>query len=92
MNKVLVGLILTIGVGVGSTSIALADGVVIPVSIKVQAFKKEIKSRGMNLDGGDNADGFVEDAGNRIKVITYKPVSDKQMDLIKEAAFKTVRN
>lgn len=91
MNKIAVALILTIGVGVGSTAISYADGVVIPMSIKVEKFKKEMKHHGINLYGGDEADGYIQNDGNKIKVITYKPVTMEQLELIKQAAFKTVR-
>lgn len=90
MKKIAVGLMVLMIMG--STVISYADGVVIPVSIKVEAFKKMMKEKGMNLYGGDEADGFVEDSGNKIKVITYKPVTMEQMDLMKESAFKAVRN
>lgn len=87
MNKILVGLILM----VFSTSIAFADGVIIPLPIKVESFKKEMKSLGMDLSGDDDADGYVENLGTSIKVITYRPVTIEEMDLIREAAIKTVR-
>lgn len=70
---------------------SFADGVVIPVSIKVEAFKKEMKSKGMNLYGGDDADGEIQNYGTSMKVITYKSVTMNQLELIKNAAFKTVR-
>lgn len=75
----------------GSTAISFADGIVIPVSIKVEAFKREMKEKGMNLYGFDNSDGEVQNSGNRMKVITYKPVTTEQMELIKQVAFHNVR-
>lgn len=75
----------------GATSISYADGVIIPVSIKVERFKELMKEKGMNLYGGDDADGEVQNNGTAIKVITYRPVTLEQMDLIREVAFKTVR-
>jgi len=90
MNKILVGLI---GLSLlGSTSIVHADGIVIPVSIKVESFKKEMKSRGMDLFGSDDSDGHIDNLGTSIKVITYRPVTTEQMDLIKEVASKNVRD
>lgn len=74
-----------------STTISYADGVIIPGSIKVEAFKKEMKEHGMNLYGGDEADGEIENDGTRIKVITYKPVTPEQMEIMKDAASKSVR-
>lgn len=90
MNKILVGLI-GITLLLGSTSIVHADGVVIPVSTKVEQFKELMLENGMNLYGGDDADGFIEDYGTKIKIITYKQVTIEQMELMKEAAFKSVR-
>ena len=89
MNKILVGLI--VGALISSTSICFADGVIIPGSIKVEAFKKEMKSHGMDLYGTDNSDGEVENKGTQMKVITYKSVTPEQLELIKDIATKTVR-
>lgn len=74
-----------------STAICYADGVVIPMPTKVEAFKKQMLEKGMNLYGGDEADGEIINNGTSIKVITYKPVTMEQMELMKEIAFKTVR-
>lgn len=90
MNKILVGIMMATAI-VFSTSIALADGVIIPGSIKVEEFKKIMLKHGMDLSGGDDADGYVDNKGTSIKVITYAPVSIEQMELMKEAAFKSVR-
>ena len=92
MNKMVVGVILTIGVVVASTTIVFADGVVIPGSIKVEKFREEMKSHGMDLYGKDSSDGDIENKGNAIKVITYKPVTIEQMDWMKDAAAKSVRD
>ena len=89
MNKILGGLIVVALISL--PSISFADGVVIPASIKVEEFKKEMKHKGMDLYGGDDSDGLVENYGNKIKVITYLPVTMEQMDLMKEAAFRNVR-
>ena len=72
-------------------SIAHADGIIIPFSIKVNEFKKEMKKSGMDLYGRDNSDGEVSNNGTSIKIITYKPVTLEEMELIKEIASKTVR-
>jgi len=92
MNKVAVALILTIGFVMGATAISYADGIVIPCSIKVSAFIKDMKQHGMDLSGSDDADGEVQNSGTSMKVITYKPVTPEQMDLMKDIAFKNVRN
>lgn len=88
MRKILVGLTIIL---LSSTSIAHADGVVIPVSIKVNAFIADMKEHGMDLSGSDYSDGKIEDSGTTIKVITYRPVTIEQMDLIKDAAFRNRR-
>lgn len=87
MRKILVGLVMLIG----STSIAHADGVVIPVSIKINAFIEDMKQQGMDLSGCDECDGKIEDSGTKIKVITYRPVTIEQMDLMKDAALRNRR-
>lgn len=86
-----IAVVLIVGALMGSTAISFADGIVIPVSIKVEAFKREMKEKGMNLYGFDNSDGEVQNSGNRMKVITYKPVTTEQMELIKQVAFHNVR-
>lgn len=91
MNKIAVGLILTLGVVMGSTVISYADAVVIPVSIRVDAFKSEMKKCGMDLSGQDSSDGEILNMGTSMKVITYKSVTPKQLDLIRDVAFKTAR-
>ena len=72
-------------------SIVHADGIEIPFPIKVNEFKKEMKKSGMDLYGRDNSDGEVANNGTSIKIITYKPVTLEEMELIKEIASKTVR-
>lgn len=70
---------------------SFADGVMIPGSIKVGQFKKLMKDRGMNLYCGDESDGAVEEGGTQIKVVTYQPVTEKQLDDMKEAALLSLR-
>lgn len=89
MNRIVVGLIGLMLVG--STAISYADGVIIPVSINTDDFKKEMKDKGIDLYGTSESDGFIEDKGNQIKVVTYKPVTIEQMELMKEVSFRTVR-
>lgn len=91
MKKMVVGVSLAIGVVLASTTICFADGVIIPASIKVEAFKEEMKKHGMDLYGRDDSDGEVQNSGNSMKVITYKSVTIEQMDLIKDVAVKTRR-
>lgn len=83
---------MAIGVVVASTTTALADGVIIPGSIKVEQFKEEMKSLGMDLYGTESSDGEIQNKGTEIKVITYKPVTIEQMDWMKDAAKKSVRD
>ena len=87
MNKILVGIMMATAI-VFSTSIALADGVIIPGSIRVEEFKKLMNERGMDLSGSDDSDGYVENGGNKIKVISYAPVKMEKMELMKEIAFE----
>ena len=89
MKRILLGLI-TIGV-IGSSSISYADVVNIPFCLKLEAFKKELKEKGFNAYGGDNADGEIENFGTSIKVITYKPVSIEKMEVMKDVAMHHVR-
>lgn len=94
MTRMLAGFMvaLTTALIMFSASISYADGVVIPRGVKMTAFKSEMLKHGMDLSCEDNADGCVENNGNMIKVITYKPVSSEQLEWIKDAAFKTVRD
>lgn len=70
---------------------AFADAVIIPGSVKVSKFKKIMKEFGMDLCGRDDADGLVEQRGTQIRVITYRPVTIEQMDWMKKAAQKSLR-
>lgn len=88
MKKILGGLIVLM---LSLPSIAHADGVIIPASIKVNEFKKEMKILGMDLYGNDESDGEIINNGTSIKVVTYKPISIEQLELLKETAFKTSR-
>lgn len=72
-------------------TLSYADGVIIPMSTKVNLFKKLMKERGMDLSGEDDSDGHVQDYGNEIKVITNRPVTLEQLDKMKEAAYLAVR-
>ena len=49
---------------IGSTAISYADGVIVPASIKLEAFKKDAKKQDFDLYGNDNSDGFIETNGN----------------------------
>lgn len=89
MNKIVVGVLVLLMMA--STTICYADGVIIPGSIKVKAFKKEMKKYGFNLDGEDDSDGYIENYGTKIKVITYKPVTLDDLEVIKKVAFENVR-
>lgn len=73
------------------TTISYADGIIIPMSIKVEQFKKEVKEKGLDLYGSDSSDGEVQNLGTSMKVITYRPATLDELDLIKDVSFKTVR-
>ena len=89
MNRIVAGLI---GVTLmGFATISYADGVLVPGSIKIASFKKEMKKRGMDLYGRDDSDGAIENGGTQIKIITYKPVTPEQLDLIKDVSYKNAR-
>ena len=90
MKKILVGVIL-MGVVMASTSISYADGVIVPASIKVEAFKKQMKSKGMDLYGKDDSDGEIQNMGTQMKIITYKPVTINQLNLIGDVAKENAR-
>lgn len=80
--------ILTILLSLGC-SLSFADEIRIPVSVKVDDFKNECKKSGFDLN---EVDGFVENKGQRFIVYTYKSVTDQQLEIIKDAAWKTKRN
>ena len=73
------------------SAISFADGVIIPGSIKVNEFKEKMKQKGYDLSGSDEAYGEVENNGTKMKIITYKPVTEEELNIIKETAFETVR-
>lgn len=76
----------------GLTTISYADGVIIQKSIKVKGFIAEMKERGLDFSGGDDSDGEIQNGGTQIKVVTYKPVTPEQLNLIRDVAFHNVRN
>lgn len=71
--------------------LSFADGVIIPGSIKVERFKQLMKEHGMDLYGGDDADGEIQNSGTKMKVVTYKPVTLEQMETMKEVATLSLR-
>ena len=79
-------------IAVGSTTISYADGVIIPASVRVEAFKKQMKENGIDLYGTDDSDGTIENLGTQMKVITYKPVTSQQLELIRIYAIKNARS
>lgn len=89
MKTLVVGFIALTALGL--TTIAYCDGIIIPVSIKVESFKKEMKSIGIDLYGRDDSDGEIQNLGTSIKVITYKPVTLQQLDLIRQMAVRSMR-
>lgn len=88
MGKVIVGIaILSMAFPIS----LFADVVWIPMPTKVGEFKEIMREKGMDLSGSDNAEGFVEDHGTKIKVVTYGTLSNKQLDDMKDAAFLAAR-
>lgn len=85
---IIAGLIATMLV---AAPFAFADVAWIPGSIKVEKFKQLMLDRGMDLSGGDEADGLVENFGTKIKVVTYREVTIEQLDMMKEAATLALR-
>ena len=75
-----------------ATPLSFADGIWIPGSIKVEKFKELMLERGMNLSGSDDSDGAIEQFGTKIKVVTYKPVTEEQLNLLKEVSILTLRD
>jgi len=81
--------VITIAVFIATMMVAtlsFADVIWIPMATKVEKFKEECKLGGLNLYGGDESDGFVEDNGTKIKVVTYSWMEDEQLDLIMRSA------
>lgn len=72
-------------------TLSYADGVIIPMSTKVNMFKKLMKEHGIDLSGEDDADGRVEDYGTTIKVYTNKPLTLDELEIIKQAAYEARR-
>lgn len=87
----------TLGVGIGViamlvlTSNCFCDEIRIPFSIHEKAFKQELAKHGMRMDHSDNGDGFIEDRGGSMNVFSYHSFTPKQMEIIKDAAFKCER-
>lgn len=89
MNKL--GVMGLIVLGLITSSLSFADQIVIPLSIKQDKFVKEMKKRGMDLRRRDDSDGYVEYGPQGFMVVTYKPITFEQLDLIREVSFKCVR-
>lgn len=66
---------------------SFADTVWIPMPTKVEKFKEIMEKHGMDLYGGDEADGYIEDFGTKIKIVTIKWLENDDLEKIKEAAF-----
>lgn len=87
MNKIVVGLVALV---ISSTTICYADTIRVPFSVKSDSFKKDMKEHGIDFSGTDDSDGEITQVGG-FKVITYKPMTPEQMDLIKDSCFRNAR-
>lgn len=67
---------------------SFADEIEVNFPIYVEKFKVEAKERGLDLY---DVDGFVESKGQRFVVYTYKPVTLEQLETIKTATWKSMR-
>lgn len=72
-------------------SLVHADEISVPFAIYVEDFRKDIKQNGMDLDGGRESQGFVEERGGNFTVFTYKQATPKQLGLITDVAVRNMR-
>lgn len=70
---------------------SFADVIWIPMATKVDKLKLELKEHGIDLYGTDESDGYVENLGTKIKIVTNRWMEDDEMELIKEAAVNARR-
>lgn len=71
------------------SSISFADEIRIPQAVYIDKFKAYTKEHGIDLN---DVDGFVENHGQNFKVFTYKNMTSEQLDIIKDATFKNLRD
>lgn len=68
-----------------------ADVIWIPMPTKIEKFKEVAKEGGLDLYGTDESDGFVEDNGTRVKVVTYRWVEADELEVLQRAALEARR-
>lgn len=83
------GVVILAGVLVITPSISFADEVHIGFPVKLEQFKAYTKERGFDLN---DKDGFVENKGQEIVVYSYHTMTPQQMEIVKDATFKNLRN
>ncbi len=69
-------------------SLSHATEVRVPYGIYVEQFKKESKEKGFDLN---DVDGFIQNKGNNFVIYTYKPITDEQLELIKDLTWNNMR-
>ena len=74
-----------------TTTMTYADIIHIPRATKVKQFVEESRRLGLDLSGSDESDGFVNDRGTEIEIVTYRNMTLEELEIIKESAFKAVR-
>jgi len=85
------GFVLAVLAAVGSHTPCFADEVEVPFSVYAERFQAEAKEKGLNLSCADEADGCIKTNGTFFVVMTYKPLTEKGRELIKELSFKHMR-
>ncbi len=83
-----IGLLL---VTLSMSSILWADEIQVPFGVYMDEFKSECKLKGLDLEGNKNSQGFVKDEAGKFSVFTYKTATPEQMDIVKDATWKTIR-
>jgi hypothetical protein len=68
-----------------------ADEIEIPFGLYAEDFKAETLKQGLDLSGSRESRGFVEDKGGHFKVYTYRTAKPEELEIIKNVAFKTIR-
>lgn len=85
------GVVMAIMAVLFSASLSLADEIVIPFGVYMDEFKAECKKNGLDLYGNRDSNGFVTDRAAEFSVFTYKQATVEQLDVVKEATWKTIR-
>ena len=74
------------------TQASFADQVDIPFGIYVEDFKEDSKEHGFDLYGTRDSDGFIRDNGMSTEILTYKPVKEEELNIIKKLSLKHARS